>query len=65
MDRFRGRRYAPADPPEFLDHEGLELLLIAAGDETVEEDVDEGSSIDGEDFASPVPVGAASSDWED
>ena len=30
--RFRGRRYAPADPPAFLDHEGTEFILIAAGD---------------------------------
>jgi hypothetical protein len=34
-ERFRGRRFAPADP-QLLDHEGLDLILIAAA-----EDVDE------------------------
>lgn len=29
-ERFRGRRWAPVDPPEFLDHEGAELELIGA-----------------------------------
>jgi hypothetical protein len=27
--RFEGRRFLNADPPEFLDHEGVELLLIS------------------------------------
>jgi hypothetical protein len=27
---FRGRRYAPLDPPDFLDYEGTEFILIAA-----------------------------------
>jgi hypothetical protein len=30
--RFRGRRWIPADPPEFLDHEGVEFVLIGASD---------------------------------
>jgi hypothetical protein len=30
MDVFRGRRFANADPPEFLDHEGAEFVLISA-----------------------------------
>jgi hypothetical protein len=30
--RFQGRRFSPVDPPEFLDHEGAELVLIAAGE---------------------------------
>jgi hypothetical protein len=34
--RFRGRRFADVDPPEFLDHEGAEILLVGA-----EEDVSE------------------------
>jgi hypothetical protein len=29
--RFRGRRFVPVDPPEFLDPEGAELILIGAG----------------------------------
>lgn len=28
--RFRGRRFAPLDPPAFLDHEGAELVLVGA-----------------------------------
>lgn len=30
QERFGGRRFIPLDPPEFLDHEGAELVLIAA-----------------------------------
>ena len=26
--RFRGRRFIPLDPPDFLDHEGTEVLLV-------------------------------------
>jgi hypothetical protein len=26
--RFRGRRFIPLDPPDFLDHEGAEVLLV-------------------------------------
>jgi len=59
MRRFRGRRYAPADPPEFLDHEGVELMLIAAGDDTIEDGAQERT--DGE---TPVVPVAAASDWE-
>lgn len=35
-ERFGDRRWSPADPPEFLDHEGAELVLIGgreAGEE--------------------------------
>jgi hypothetical protein len=31
--RFGGRRFAPVDPPEMLDHEGIELVLIGASDD--------------------------------
>jgi hypothetical protein len=31
--RFGGRRFAPLDPPEFLDHSGTELVLIGASDD--------------------------------
>jgi hypothetical protein len=30
LERFRGRRFINVDPPEFLDYEGAELLLIGA-----------------------------------
>jgi hypothetical protein len=30
QDRFRGRRFTSVNPPDFLDHEGIELLLIGA-----------------------------------
>jgi hypothetical protein len=33
MDRFRGRRYAEADPPDLLDYAGVEFILIAASDD--------------------------------
>jgi hypothetical protein len=33
MDVFRGRKFADADPPEFLDHEGAEFVLISASDD--------------------------------
>lgn len=29
-DIFRGRRFADVDPPEFLDHEGAEFVLVSA-----------------------------------
>lgn len=32
MKIFRGRKFADVDPPDFLDHEGAEFLLIAASD---------------------------------
>ena len=31
--RFKDRRWVPADPPEFLDHEGAELVLIGGRDD--------------------------------
>ena len=30
LGRFRGRRFAPLDPPGFLDHTGTEIVLIGA-----------------------------------
>ncbi|MBE0599192.1 MAG: hypothetical protein IH614_18260 [Desulfuromonadales bacterium] len=33
QDAFHGRKFADADPPAFLDHEGAEFLLIAASDD--------------------------------
>src|SRR6266850_5600679 len=30
QSKFRGRRFIPLDPPDFLDHEGTELLLVGA-----------------------------------
>ena len=30
MELFRGRRFAEADPPDFLSHEGCEFVLISA-----------------------------------
>jgi hypothetical protein len=30
QERFRGRRFIPVDPPEFLDYEGAEILLVGA-----------------------------------
>lgn len=35
--RFGGRRFCPLDPPAFLDHEGAELLLVAASANVGEE----------------------------
>jgi hypothetical protein len=35
--RFAGRRFVPVDPPEFLDHEGGELVLIGAGEDVFDE----------------------------
>ena len=41
QDRFRGRRFAPLDPPAFLDHPNTELLLIGAAHDASEElDID-------------------------
>ena len=36
-DQFRGRRFADADPPAFLDYEGAEVLLIGAEEDVSEE----------------------------
>nr|MBS0020314.1 hypothetical protein [Gammaproteobacteria bacterium] len=33
QERFRERRFIPADPPDFLDHEGAEVLFIGAADD--------------------------------
>ena len=33
LDRFGGRRFIPLDPPDFLDHPGVELVLIGAADD--------------------------------
>jgi hypothetical protein len=30
QNRFRGRRFADVDPPDFLDHEGAEIRLVGA-----------------------------------
>ena len=37
QERFRGRRFIPLDPPDFLDHEGAEILLIGARQDVYEE----------------------------
>jgi hypothetical protein len=35
--RFHGRRFIPVDPPEFLDREGAEFVLIGADEDVFEE----------------------------
>lgn len=35
--RFRGRRFCELDPPSFLDHEGAEIVLVAASSDVGEE----------------------------
>jgi hypothetical protein len=35
--KFRGRRFADVDPPDFLNYEGAELLLIGAAEDVSEE----------------------------
>lgn len=37
QERFEGRRFIAADPPEFLDHAGAEILLMSAPDDPGEE----------------------------
>lgn len=37
QQRFERRRFAPVDPPSFLDQEGAELVLIGAGEDPSEE----------------------------
>jgi hypothetical protein len=32
QERFGGRRFAPLDPPDFLDHAGVELVLVGAAE---------------------------------
>jgi hypothetical protein len=36
-ERFRGRRFAELDPPELLDYEGAELVLIDADEDVSDE----------------------------
>ena len=36
-ERFGGRRFIPADPPELLDHPGAELVLIGAAEDASRE----------------------------
>jgi len=36
-DRFHGRRFIPVDPPDFLNREGTELVLIGADEDVFEE----------------------------
>ncbi|OLB97967.1 MAG: hypothetical protein AUH30_09250 [Candidatus Rokubacteria bacterium 13_1_40CM_68_15] len=36
-ERFRGRRFIPVDPPDFLNYEGAEILLIGASQDVYEE----------------------------
>jgi hypothetical protein len=36
-ERFRGRRFIPVDPPDFLDREGAELVLIGAEEDVFQE----------------------------
>jgi hypothetical protein len=35
--KFHGRRFAPLDPPDFLDHPGTEIVLIGAAHDASEE----------------------------
>jgi len=37
VKRFRGRRFIPLDPPDFLDHEGAEIVLVGASAEVAGE----------------------------
>jgi hypothetical protein len=37
QDKFQGRRFIPVDPPDFLNYEGAELLLIGARENAEEE----------------------------
>jgi len=36
-ERFHGRRFIPVDPPDFLDREGAELVLIGADEDVFDE----------------------------
>jgi hypothetical protein len=36
-EKFRARRFAPLDPPEFLDYEGAEIVLIGAAEDAERE----------------------------
>lgn len=46
QSRFEGKRFAPVDPPDYLDHNGAELLLIGAS-ETISEEL--GTELDADD----------------
>ncbi len=37
QERFGERRFIPADPPDFLNYEGAELLLIGAAEDVSDE----------------------------
>lgn len=37
MERFRGRRFSEVDPPDFLNYEGTQLVLVAASKDIGEE----------------------------
>ena len=37
QEKFHGRRFAPLDPPSFLDHAGTEVVLIGAAHDASEE----------------------------
>jgi hypothetical protein len=37
LEKFAGRRWIPVDPPDFLDYEGAELVLIGAKENAEEE----------------------------
>jgi hypothetical protein len=37
QEKFRGRRFLPVDPPDFLDHDGAELMLIGAAEDPEKE----------------------------
>lgn len=37
QERFRGRRFIPADPPDFLNHPGAQIVLISASGDPEDE----------------------------
>jgi hypothetical protein len=37
LDRFRGRRFVPLDPPGFLDHPGVQIVLVGAALDAAQE----------------------------
>lgn len=37
MERFQGRKFTDVSPPEFLDHEGVELIFVSASGDLQEE----------------------------
>jgi len=40
MEQFRGRRFSELDPPEFLDYEGTQFVLVAASQD-IKSELDE------------------------